>query len=294
MRASEPADLPGPLAVVCHDAGAANLVIHWIGCDIVVPVRPFMAGPARLLWERALPDRPLLGSIEEALAGSACLLSGTGWATDIEHRARLLAAQARLPSVAVLDHWVNYPDRFERDGRIQWPDAMVVTDKWALREASRLFPRLPIVQWSNRYMQHEIAAITPPPIDGDILYICEPARSNWGMKRPGEFQAIDFFIDKLEIIDDGFLKRLRFRPHPSESREKYDAIISSLDYAVLDDSTTLGEAISRSRIVGGMSSAAMVVALGAGRRVYSSIPPWAPPCPLPHDGIVHLREVGGP
>jgi len=293
MRVSRPTDLPGPLAVVCHDAGAANLILHWVGQDIVVPVQPFMAGPARTLWEARFPGHPLCESIEQALNGASCLLSGTGWASDVEHRARVLAASIGLPSIAGLDHWVNYPDRFRRSHEIQWPDAVIVTDRWARQEARKIFSNEAIFEWPNRYLEFEISQITPPPPDGDILYICEPARSNWGRDVEGEFQAIEFFLEKIDVVLSGHSRRIRFRPHPSENPQKYDAIIRGLAYAELDGSPSLGESISRSTVVGGMSSAAMIVALMSGRPVFSSLPPWAPPCPLPHDGIIHLREVGG-
>jgi len=290
MRASQPAELPAPLAVVCHDAGGANLIIHWIGTDILASVQAYMAGPAKLLWERHLPDRPLLGSVEEVLSGAACLLSGTGWASDVEHQARILAATAEIPSVAVLDHWVNFRERFIRGERMQRPDMLVVTDGWALQKAGDLFPEIPVAQWSNRYLDHQLENIGAISEYGDILYIGEPARDDWGRDRPGEFQAIDFFIDNIERIEGYSWKRIRFRPHPSEKPEKYDAIIQSLDYAVLDESASLDQAIDRAAVVAGMGSAAMVVALAAGRKVYGTLPPWAPACPLPQDGIIHLRD----
>ncbi len=253
-----------------------------------------MAGPAEKLWQQALPDLALLGSIEEVLDGAGCLLSGTGWATDIEHNARVMADTAGMPSIATLDHWVNYSSRFFRNGSTQWPDALVVADGWAKRLAGEQFPKMPIWQWPNRYLEHQLVNIGPPSSDGDILYIGEPARDDWGRGRPGEFQAIEYFVEKIRSMENYASKRIRFRPHPSENAEKYDAIIKSVDYAALDESVSLSESINRAIMVGGMGSAAMVVALAAGRVVYSSMPPWAPPCHLPHDGIIHLREMDRP
>jgi len=40
----------------------------------------------------------------------------------------------------------------------------------------------------------------------------------------------------------------------------------------------------------GCESFALVVALAAGRRVCSTLPPWAPPCRLPQPGIVRLAD----
>ncbi len=39
---------------------------------------------------------------------AASIITGTGWASDLEHSARLLAASHGKPTIAVIDHWVNY------------------------------------------------------------------------------------------------------------------------------------------------------------------------------------------
>ena len=54
---------------------------------------------------------------------------------------------------------------------------------------------------------------------------------------------------------------------------------------------SLTEEISRVKYVVGCQTFAMVIALRAGRTVYSSLPPWAPPCALPHPEIVHLKNI---
>jgi hypothetical protein len=35
----------------------------------------------------------------------------------------------------------------------------------------------------------------------------------------------------------------------------------------------------------------MVIALAAGRKVVCTLPPWAPECTLPHDGLIHLKKI---
>lgn len=295
-----PERLPTPLALVCHDAGAANIAFAWIGREVRVPVRAYIEGPARAIWERSFPEQALAGSLDDALSDAAALLSGTGWASDLEHRARLLALERGIVSLAVVDHWVNYRARFEREGRVVMPDAVIVTDHWAEAEARMRFGSTPIGLWPNRYFEREVEAIAPIPADGDILYIGEPARDDWGRGQPGEFQALDFFMSALSVIEGAQGRRLRIRPHPSEDAgkyaaviEKYNAIMGGLDYAQIDDVPSLAASISKANITVGMGSAAMVVALASGRRVYGSLPPWAPPCSLPHDGILHLRTLVG-
>jgi hypothetical protein len=108
-------DLKSPIAVVAHDTGATNLILAWLKAW-PGRVRAYMQGPAAKLWSEAFPSLPLCASLEEALDGASSLISGTGWASRLEHDGRVRAHLQGLHSAAVLDHWVNYPQRFERGG----------------------------------------------------------------------------------------------------------------------------------------------------------------------------------
>ena len=67
-------DGPLPVAVVCHDAGAANLLIAELTHSPAAPdwVLPVMEGPARRLWEAAGapfgPPQPLDAALARAQA----------------------------------------------------------------------------------------------------------------------------------------------------------------------------------------------------------------------------------
>lgn len=287
-------DLPAPVAIVCHDAGAANLIFAWAEREGSHRLRSYAEGPAALLWKRRFREKPLAPSLEAALDGAASVLSGTGWNSDLEHRARIAARERGLPSVAAVDHWVNYRERFERDGKTVLPDGIWVADEYALGRLRALFPNLPVGLRPNHYLEEEAAlarGFQPDP--RRILYVLEPARSDWGRGRPGEFQALDYFIEHHAALDLEAGAYLRLRPHPSDPERKYDKWLAAhgpLD-AALDRSSSLAEAIGRSGWVVGAQSFAMVVALAAGRRVASTLPPWAPPCKLPQRGIVRLSSM---
>ena len=70
-------DLASPLAVVCHDAGATNLILPWLDLDRV-RVQAFMQGPAATLWRQRFGERGLVPTLDAALAGARMLISGTG------------------------------------------------------------------------------------------------------------------------------------------------------------------------------------------------------------------------
>ncbi|MES2339691.1 MAG: hypothetical protein V4537_16485 [Pseudomonadota bacterium] len=287
MPASPTADLPRPLAVVAHDAGAANLIVAWL--DPADPPRSVMRGPAEAIWRARMGDAPLADSIAEAIDGAATMLSGTGWASDLEHEARIAARAAGIRSIAVLDHWVNYRPRFERGGTTVLPDALWVTDEDAATIARDAFD-LPVALQPNPYLAAQVAAIRAPRDPAAALYVLEPARSDWGRGTPGEFQALDHFMANRGRLGMRPHDPVRLRPHPSDPPGKYDAWIARNPPATIDQSASLGDAIDGAGIVVGAETHAMVVALAAGRRVVCALPPWAPPCRLPQAGIEHLTD----
>ncbi len=289
------AALPPDCAVVCHDAGAANVIVVGLRQSQRTDWRACMQGPAARIWEAAFGGPAPCATQQEALAGASFLLSGTGWASEVEHQARLQARQAGLRSAAVLDHWVNYAPRFERNGQRLLPDEIWVSDDDAQRLAQQAFPGLPLRQVENWYLRQQLATLAKPDIDADpeLLYLAEPVRDDWGRGRPGEFQALDYFASMLASLVLPAATRIRLRPHPSDAPGKYDHWMRAHPglKLQLDDSPDMAAALGRSRWVAGCESYGLVLALAAGRKVFCTLPPWAPPCRLPQSGLVHLTAL---
>lgn len=288
--------LAQPVAVVCHDAGAANIILAEMQSAPEVNCLPVMQGPAAVLWAANGYKTSALLTLNDALFSARSVLSGTGWASDVEHQARLHAKPLRLPSVAVIDHWVNYPARFERQGVVALPDELWVTDRYAFNLASVFFNSLPIQLLRNRYLQAEVQNIAPlsEATAGKLLYVLEPLRYSWpGCTQPGEFEALDYFVSLLGKIAPQKPLQIRLRPHPSDAPGKYtDWLAANARHNVsMDTSSSLSKAIGTAEWVAGCETAAMVVALAAGRKVVATLPPNAPKCRLPHDGLLHLRDL---
>ena len=62
----------------------------------------------------------------------------------------------------------------------------------------------------------------------------------------------------------------------------------------LDDTPDLAVAIARAEYVAGGQTFALVIALAAGVKAVCTLPPWAPPCVLPHEGLIHLQTIAAP
>lgn len=290
-----------PLAIVCHDAGAANLIIGWLLEAPVSELRPHMQGPALHLWESAFPDAKIM-PFDEALEGAAQLMSGSGWASLLEHEAREHASAMGIPVLAAVDHWVNYRERFIRKGRELLPDEIWIADDEAFVEARRCFPRLVTRQFPNRYLQTQVDAIhalrdqrKPGEVE-HVLYAMEPIRLPWSGEdsRAGEFQALDFFLSRLESLGLNSQVVIRLRPHPSDPPNKYDSWLenhrSDYDIALAPDES-ISKAVSWADWVAGCESFVLVIALAAGKKTVSTLPPWGNACRLPQKHLVHLSRL---
>ena len=73
-------------------------------------------------------------------------------------------------------------------------------------------------------------------------------------------------------------------------RVRTDNRNEKIGFILEEENLSLQESISKSSFVVGCESFALVIALLAGKEVYCSLPPWAPNCRLPHDGLVHLKN----
>jgi len=282
--------LNSPLAVVCYDAGAANLIFSWLK-DWPGKLRPFMDGPAKKMWKLAFPSQPLESNLKDVFQDAKALLTGTGWESNLEHDARVIAAERGVYSVATLDHWVNYSQRFERSGICQLPDKLWVADEYAESIARKTFPDVEVDSMPNLYLIEQLNKIGNPPCLGNMLYFLEPVRNDWGRGRPGEFQALDYTLENLRYISDYQNPKIILRLHPSESHDKYQEYLSRYNFIRIDESPDVASAINNADIVLGVESFALTVALKAKRPVFSTLPPWAPPIRLPQQEIIQLRKL---
>lgn len=293
------AKLKAPIAIVAHDAGAANQIAAWFGNSMTTTVYGSFGGPARDIFGWQCPWITA-AHFSELVPQCRTLISGTGWSSAFEHEARKLAKQLGCHSIAVIDHWTNYRARFVRDGEEILPDEIWVTDEYAKELAELEFPDIQVIQLENSYLECLVGEVREhdhskmAPCEENILYVLEPIRQAWrGSGVSGEFQAVEFFIANLNALRLDGIPSIRLRPHPSDVAGKYDQWIESQKglKISLDASSTLAESIAWADVVVGCHTYAMVVALAAGRRVISSVPPWAPPCVLPQAGILKLADL---
>jgi hypothetical protein len=291
------------ICLVSHDAGGAEILSSYVrqqkpDCRFV------LAGPAVKIFERKLGPVQL-SSLEVSLAYADSLLCGTSWQSDIEWRAIALASHLEKPSAAFLDHWVNYRERFIRNGETHLPDEIWVGDGLARERAEELFPRRAIRLVDNPYvadLRKELASLkrSPAPVGGglSILYVCEPLREHalleygnerhWGYV---EEDALRYFLTHLDTLGAP-VGHIVLRPHPSEKPDKYDWALREFGRPIIrGGGRSLFEEVVDADVVVGCESMAMVIGLLAQRRVMSCIPPGGRPCVLPQTEIESLQAL---
>lgn len=293
------------ICIVAHDAGGAEVLASYVAqhdlkyCFV-------LAGPAIPVFQRRLGCVEVI-SLEEAIAKSDWVLCSTSWQSDLEWTAIGIASRIGKRVVAFLDHWVHYHERFIREGFEQLPDEIWVGDNIAEALALTCFPKMPIRLIPNPYfidIKREIASYKPSAksISStnalNVLFICE-AISEHGLREFGnerhwgytEYDALHYFFRNAHALGKP-VSRVVVRPHPAEPIGKYDWVRDEFGHDVLvGGNRPLLEEIAESDVVVGCGSMAMVVALIAGRRVISCIPPGGVICALPQPEIEAMQDL---
>lgn len=288
------------LGVVAHDAGAAEIISSHLRRQ-GLSFECALEGAARGVFERKFGPIPTL-ALDELIERSDWILCGTSFLSDLEWRAIGLARQAGKRCVVVLDHWVNYLQRFLRHGQWHWPDEVWVGDETADRIAAEILPDIQRTLVPNAYFMDiqdelkEIVVSDRPQGGGlSILYVCEPLREDglalyndplyWGYT---EEDALRYFLSNVWRISS-HLERIVVRPHPQEPRDKYLWAADECDLPIATgENKTLLAQIVECDVVVGCATMAMVVGLLAGKRVVSCIPPGGRTQPLPHATIERI------
>lgn len=293
------------VAIVSHDAGGAEILSSWLRrsddlCSVV------LEGPAIGIFARKCIGAERL-ALAEAVTKCDWILCGTGWASDLERQAIKLGKQHGKKTVAFLDHWVNYNERFQEvDGSVILPDEIWVGDEQAQRIAEEAFPNISVKLQINPYFEDlrkdlsQIVSNRSSTNKVSILYVCEPIREHaylkygnerhWGYT---EEDALKYFFENIESLHLD-ISHINIRPHPSENPDKYQwAEALAPELIRFGGAESLMHETINADIIVGCESMALVVGVLAGKRVISCIPPKANPCQLPQSEIEHMQNLVG-
>lgn len=291
------------VGIVANDAGGAEMVSSF--ARRFYPDHRWMAtGPAEAIFRRKL-GAAQAHDLDVLLRDADWLLTGTSGEALLEWEAIGVAREMGVRCVSMLDHWTNYSARFLRAGVVHLPDEVWVTDAFAERLSERLIPDVAVRRVDNVYLEEtveRIASLRSADVGANskltVLYVTErfPERPHPGGEEifgpEVSRSALRFFLARLDEIDPvRDVGSVVIRPHPRESDEEL-LWAEAIDPRVrVSRDLSLEEQIAAADMVVGVSSMAMVIALAAGCRTISSVPPGSGDIPLPFPEIEYLRDL---
>lgn len=286
--------------IVARDAGAASAlapVVAALAEDETF--RPFVVswGPARAIFEAAgmvvqpFPEDPAPGQIDTQLASVAVVLTGTSLQVELDSRFWSAARRAGIPSMALLDHWKNYAERFTIDAPFDaLPSLVAVMDEIAANElVARGCPPDRVVVTGQPRFDTLTGVVSPEEraqarallgVDTSrrvAVFASEPRGAPYDDgKSFAQVDALEMFLDAVEAGAEDVLVLVKL--HPVEQAQAVAAALSSRgrpDARVLE-TPSVREVIAAADVFCGMSSIVLLDAALLGLPTVSFRPGGGP------------------
>lgn len=296
------------IAVVSHDAGCSELLCALISQHqdtATWHIFTHPKSPMALICERnSLSFIPIDDAIHqlETLKPDA-LLFGTGWQERVERPFVVYCKQNAIPTVALLDHWSSYRERFGYP-EVNWEencgDFTAVHDEKALKLALNFHLPHPITL-PNLYLKKLIAdakakAISPTQ---NLLFLSEPtdavAKRTYGDETYWGFTQYTALEDILENFERFGCMGLTIRLHPSETSSGFKQILKKYPHirVLINDAKTfnLTDQLLGAKVILGFDTMALYTAALMGKSVISYLPSHNRDFLLPLPASQQLRTL---
>jgi hypothetical protein len=304
--------------VMANDAGGADM-FHALMCaekdrfDWTLVVG--LDSPAsRIFHEEDINARLIVSGADASSAAALndldidLVLYNPGWKPFPQALAKELRANGRK-TVAVLDHWVNYRERFgyPAEGWLRaLPDYVAVTDSSAYDLARKLGLHNVIKLRNYRMLQqqaHFQVIERARSVEPDaLLFISQTI----GVQSDRSEHFVDFGVDEEQVVREicsrfGELAvrfgvcKLIVRLHPAEQKFRFASIFKEypqVPYSIeCAGSRDLLESIADAGLVIGMNSMALFTAFMCGKPSFSVMPAEGNKCTLPMPVGLCVSEI---
>lgn len=286
------------IALFAHDAGGAEILLELLKASLNVGefrIFSLVDSPCYHLiktkklehfWSEITSDTQ---DIEAKLTQfqPSIILYGTGWQNHLEYHFLDYAKTHNLPSMAFLDHWTNYRERFgypEKNWENNLPSFIVAHDQTSYDKATAF--GLPNVIAIKNYallsqLKEAQNVLSKIQEKNTLLFLSEPTAKvatrafgdayGWGFTEKEVFE--DILKHKALFECDTILVRL----HPSDTPETYQTIDPSATFS----HATLLEDIAQAKVIIGIDTVALYTAYLLGKYALSYIPSPKRECCVP-------------
>jgi RimJ/RimL family protein N-acetyltransferase len=202
------------IGVAAYDAGGAEQ-ISWLLRNIPQRVLAFLDGPARRIFESSGVHFRSVGELNEILECDL-IITGSGWMSDLEVNALRAANLRGTPSITLLDHWVNYLERFGCDDDCQ-PQILAVTNSVALQIAQEKFPNKAVWFFPDFQTEsYQEALKSSERITNSVLVLLEPNSTSGSMFAVDSSMTENLIDLAISLKNANSLSTVKIRLHPSQ------------------------------------------------------------------------------
>ena len=233
---------PHLLFTAC-DAGSANFFVPILR-QLLLPFTVFAQDKAAIIFQKAEIQFELVSpsswltllSQGESLLEKGVysyIISGTSWGATVD-KAITLAAKKKIPTIAIVEHWNLYRERFSEieQGNIKkldvfLPDEIWVVDKSARDQAQESgLPSELLVPVGHPFLEYKYIQLCAHGVstpNKKIVFISENIREHFiegsDLGRSyDEYSALEWLLDTVDFSKYELLIKL----HPQEDANKYE------------------------------------------------------------------------
>ena len=247
------------IGVAAHDAGGAEQ-ISWLLRNIPQRALAYVDGPAKRIFKNSDIAFDTVDKLTEIMECDL-IITGSGWMSRLEVTAIKEAKLRDIPCLTILDHWVNYLERFGTDEK-SLPQILAVTNSIALQMAQEKFPNklvwlLPDFQLENYQDAMRKTKKTPTC----VLILLEPTSTLNSMFAIND-SVIENLIDSAIALKQAKgLSTVIIRPHPSQMDDPSlaDKLQEFPGEIKISNASSLLEDLEISTVVLGLNSYAMYI-----------------------------------
>ena len=215
-----------PLLVVANDAGGAyHLATMLRAFDIFPPLR--LSGPAVDIFRR-LGVTSTAPSHPSQNGSHRYILLGTSLFGGPESQALSEDALKGIEKIALLDHWVNYRERFHPSGQIL-PDVLLVTNHFAYLKAKEQFTDINVVEIPDfQLASMKLQFMSKVRNPRYALILLEPESETTFCERFPQVSFGKLIRDVEMIADERGVTGILLRTHPAHSPIYIEKLKASL------------------------------------------------------------------
>ena len=257
------------IGVACNDAGGAEQIV-WLLRNLRQKPYALIDGPASMIFLNSQISFKQVESLDE-LRDCDLIITGSGWMTDLERKVVKFANQMKITSLTILDHWVNYLERF-RFSKEYYPQILAVTNSQALSIAKETFASKLIYLLPDFQIEHYKKVLQKAEhSSNNILIISEPTNLENPLSNINRIDLETLYRFANLIKNDKGFGDIILRLHPSLIRDESfkQFSLQILPEIKFSSGTDLIADLVNSKIVIGLSSYALYIAAKCGIDTYS-------------------------